>query len=98
VDEKIGVVAQHGGIGAHAAAAFVDPPALAGGIARPNERQRAPVRRRRAKTANLRLAHDGGRRKVGKADAVEDVLPGRQVLQEEIGGEVGIRQGGRRRG
>ncbi len=60
VDEKIGPIAKHGGIGAHAAATFVDPPTLAGGIARPYERQRAPVCRRGAKAADLRLAHDGG--------------------------------------
>ena len=37
MDEEVRPVAQHGRIGAHAAARLVDPPALAGLIARPAE-------------------------------------------------------------
>ena len=37
VDEEIRPIAQHGGVGAHAAARLVDAPALPGGVARPQE-------------------------------------------------------------
>jgi hypothetical protein len=37
MDEKVGPILQHGRIGAHPAAGFVDAPAAAGGIARPHE-------------------------------------------------------------
>jgi hypothetical protein len=45
VDEEIRPVAQHCGVGAHAAARLVDAPALSGGVARPHERDRAPGRK-----------------------------------------------------
>ena len=51
MDEEVRSVAQHGRIGAHAAARLVDPPALAGLVARPGERDRPPVARRGAKAA-----------------------------------------------
>jgi hypothetical protein len=75
MDEEIRAVAQHGRVGAHAAACLVDAPALAGGITRPDERDGAPVGRRAAKPARHRLADDGRGRKVLEADAIEDVLP-----------------------
>ena len=92
MDEEIRPVAQHGRVGAHAAARLVDAPALAGGIARPDERDRAPVGRRGAKTADHRLADDGRRGQILEADAIEDVLPGRQALDQRLGGEIGLRQ------
>src|SRR5262245_65632883 len=55
VDEEIRVVAQHGGVGTHAAARFVAAPTLPGRVARPHERTRAPVARRGAKPAGHRL-------------------------------------------
>src|SRR5262245_735313 len=75
VDEEIGAVAQHGRVGAHAAARFVDAPALAGGVARPHERDGALVVRCGAKAAGHRLADNGRRKKILETDAVEDVLP-----------------------
>ena len=51
MDEEVRPGAQHGRIGAHAAARLVDPPALAGLVARPGERDRPPVARRGAKAA-----------------------------------------------
>src|SRR5215510_11569789 len=67
-------------------------PALAGGVARPPERDRAPVARRGAKAAGHRLADDRRRGKVLEADAVEDVLPRGQALDQRLGGEIGLGQ------
>ena len=71
---------------------FVDAPALTGGVARPDERDRAPVGRRGAETADHRLALDGRRREILEADAVEDVLAGRQTFEQQLGGQVAVRQ------
>jgi hypothetical protein len=65
---------------------------LAGGVARPHERDRALVARRGAKTAGHRLADDGRRSKILEADAVEDVLPRGQAVDEGVGGEIGFGQ------
>ena len=92
MDEEIRPVAQHGGVGAHAAACLVDAPALAGGIARPDERDGAPVGRRAAKPACHRLADDGRGRKILEADAIEDVLPRGQAVDQSVGGEIGVGQ------
>src|SRR5579885_1615347 len=48
MDEEIGPVLLHGGVGAHAAARLVDAPALARGIARPDKADGAAVGRRGA--------------------------------------------------
>src|SRR5258705_13897197 len=93
MDEEVGPVLEHGGAGAHASVRRVDAPTLAGGIARPYERDRAPVARRGAKASDRRLAHDRGRSHVLETDAVEDVLSGRQVFDQRLGGEVALRQG-----
>src|SRR5262249_35991195 len=85
MDEEVRPVAQHGRIGAHAAARLVDAPALAGLIARPAERNRTAVARRGAKAAHHRLADDGRACKVLKPDAVEDVLAGRELLEQQLG-------------
>jgi hypothetical protein len=92
VNEEVGAVAQHGRIGAHAAARLVDAPALAGGVARPYERDRAPVARRGAKAAGHALADDGWEGKILKADPVEDVLPGGQTVDQRLGSEIGFGQ------
>ncbi len=91
MDEEIGPVVAHGGVGAHAAARRIDAPALAHGVARPQERDRAPFLRRRAEMADLRLA-EYGRRQILKAQAIEDVLVRRQVFEQRLGGEIGFRQ------
>jgi hypothetical protein len=92
MDEEVRPVAQHGRIGAHAAARLVDPPALAGLIARPAERDRTAVARRRAKAAHHRLADDRRACKILKADAVEDILAGRELLEQQLGREIAARQ------
>ena len=93
VDEEIRPVVAHGRVGAHAAARVVDAPALAGGVARPDERDRAPVARRGAKAADHRLARRSvGERQVLEADAIEDVLAGGQDLDQHLGGEIALRQ------
>ena len=90
--KKSGRVAQHGRVGAHAAARLVDAPALPGGVARPDERDGAPLARRGAETADLRLAQDRRLRQILEADAIEDVLPGRQIFDQRLGGEVALGQ------
>ena len=92
MDEEIGPASRHCRVAAHAAARFIDAPAAARGIARPHERDRAPFARRGAKASDLRLAEDRRRRVVLEADAIEDVLPGRQAFDQRLGGEVGFRQ------
>ena len=92
MDEEIRPVAQHGRVGAHAAAGLVDAPALAGGIPGPDERDGTAVARRAAKTPGHRLADDRRRGQILEADAIEDVLPRRQALDQGIGGEIGFGQ------
>src|SRR5215471_7613557 len=92
MDEEVWPVAQHGRIGAHSAARLVNPPALAGLIARPAERNRTAVARRGAKAAHHRLADDRRACKVLKPDAVEDVLAGRELLEQQLGREIAVRQ------
>jgi hypothetical protein len=43
-------------------------------------RTRAPIARRSAETANGRLADNARRRKILKADAIENLLAGRQAV------------------
>src|SRR5262249_33805646 len=59
VNEEIRAAAQHGGVSAHAAARLVDAPALAGGVARPQERDRAATGRSRAEATDDGVANDG---------------------------------------
>ncbi len=92
VDEEVGAVRQHGRVGAHAAAREIDAEAAAGGVARPDEGHVLAVRRRGAEASDLRLADDRRRRQVLEADAIEDVLPRRQVLEQQLAGEVALRQ------
>ena len=53
---------------------------LPGDIAGPDERHRALVGRRGAESPGHGLAHNGRRSEILEADAVENVLTGRQVL------------------
>ncbi len=76
----------------HAAARLVDAPALARSVARPHERDRAPVGRRGAKTAADRLARNRRVRKVGAAHAVENVLARGQAVDQRLHGEVALGQ------
>jgi hypothetical protein len=93
VDEKIRPIVSHRRIGTHATARLVDAPALSGGVAGPHEADRAPIARRGAETADGRLADNAGRSKVLKADAIENLLPGRQAVDQRLGGEIALRQG-----
>jgi hypothetical protein len=92
MNEEVRLVAQHSAVRAHAAAAFVDAPALAGGVARPCERDRAAVGRRGAEMAGLGLAKNHRRAEVLELHPVEDVLAGRKPLNQYLGGEVGLGQ------
>jgi len=73
MDEEIRPAGEHRRVGAHAAARLVDAPALAGGVARPDERERAPLGRRGAEVSDRRLAEDRRRGEILELDAIEDV-------------------------
>ena len=90
--KKSGRLLQHGRVGAHAAARFVDAPALARGVAGPDEGHRAGVARRRAEAPDLRFARNGRRGQVLKSHAIEDVLTRRETLQQRLCSEVALRQ------
>ena len=44
------------------------------------------------KRPTMRLADDGRRGEILETDAIEDVLAGRQVLEQRLGGEIAFRQ------
>ena len=91
MDEEVGLIVAHGGVAAHAAACRIDAPALAHRVARPQEGDRAPVFRRRAEMPDLRLT-EHRRGQILEAEAIEDVLVRRQVLDQRLCGEIGFRQ------
>ena len=70
----------------------IDAEALSAGVARPHERDRAPLGRGGAEAPDHRLRQDVGRRQVLEADAIENLLPRRQVLHQRLGGEIAFRQ------
>ena len=92
MDEKIRTRPQHGRIGAHAAPPDVDPPALARGIAGPDERDIPPVGGRRAEMSDLRFADECRECEVLKGDAIKDILARRQVFQQQLGSAIGLGQ------
>ena len=91
MDEEIRAVVAHGAERAHAAARHVDAPALSRDIAGPGERHEAAtagaVRKRPTWLSPMMV---GGQ--VLEADAVEDVLAGRQVFEQHLGREIALRQ------
>ncbi len=91
--KKSGRLLQHGRVGAHAAARLVDAPALPGGVARPDERHWSGGRPARCGSArSTELADDRRRSQILEADAIEDVLAGRQVLDQRLGREIALGQ------
>ena len=54
--------------------------------------QQNEIERRGTKAAHHRLADDGRACKVLKPDAVEDVLAGRKLLEQQLGREIAVRQ------
>ena len=58
----------------------------------PTRRTRARAVGRRAEAADDGFAHDGRRREILKSHAIEDVLPGRQVLDQGLRGQVSFGQ------
>ncbi len=88
VDEEVGLETAHGLVDRHAAHVGVDAPALAGGVARPHQADVAGAGGRGAEVADDRLALDASVVQVLEADAVEDVLAGRQAVEVDLGSEV----------
>jgi len=88
MQQEIRTMLAHGGEGEHAAVVGVDAPALSGDVAAPDEADVAPVARCRAKTPDHGFACDIDVGEIAKADAVKDVLPGRQIFQQQFCGEI----------
>ena len=92
MDEEIGLVLEHGGVGLHAAAALVDAPALPRGVAGPGEGDIAQIGGRGAEAAAHRLRHRVDVGEIGEGHAIEDVLAGRQILRHQLRDVVVLRQ------
>ena len=88
MNEEVGTVFQHSLVGAHATAGWIDAPALACGIAGPDERNRIMHRGRGAKMPDPCFAGDAASDEVRKAHPIEDVLPGGKIFQQRFRGEV----------
>jgi hypothetical protein len=88
VDEEVRPRFTHGLVDAHAADGRVDAPALAGGVAGPQEAHIAALRRRRAELARHRLAARPLGVQVLEVRAHEDVRVGRQAGEVDARGEV----------
>src|SRR6185295_16976277 len=84
MDEEVRTVVEHGAVSPHPATAFVDAPALPRRIARPGERHRFSHRRRGTKMPNLRLAGDPLLVDAFKPHAIENILPGRQAVEQHL--------------
>jgi hypothetical protein len=91
MDEKIRAVVQHGAVGTHAAAGGIDAPALPCGIAGPDERYRTPFGGRGAEMPGMGFAREP-RAKLFKPHAIENILSGRQALEQQLCGKIAIRQ------
>ena len=98
VDEEVGLGLPHGLVDPHAAEVRIDPPALPGRVARPDEAHVALGRRWRDEAAAHRLAGPLEIRQVEKVDLVEDALARGQALQVELGREGAVLQRVDRRG
>src|SRR5262249_50761320 len=92
VNEEIGAVLAHGGIGAHAAAALIDAPTASCRVARPDKGYGLLFCRCRAESSDLRLVKCGCIWLIREPYWEEQVLPRRQALHQDFGGEVGFRQ------
>ena len=86
MDEKIGLMRGHGGIGAHAL--VIDAPTLTGGIARPDEPDVAAGGRRGAELADDRFAAGIAVGQVGGGHAVEDGLIALDPLKHRLDGII----------
>jgi hypothetical protein len=92
MQEEVRLVLLHGGKSEHAAVVGIDAPALAGDIAAPDKADIALVGRRGAEAADHGLAHGVNMREVAKPGAIKDVLPGRQLFDQEFRGEIALGQ------
>src|SRR5207247_7303513 len=61
-------------------------------IARPGERHRCSLSRCGAEMPELRLAFDAALADVVEAYAIKNVLPGRQAIDQQLCGEIAVRQ------
>jgi len=90
VDEEVGLLLAHGLVDLHAAPIQVDAPALAGGVAAPEDVEVARLRRRRAEVTHERPIDRLEIGQVLEAHAIEDMLVRRQVGEVHPRREVGI--------
>ena len=90
MDEEGGLDLAHRLVDLHAAPVEIDAPALPRRVARPDEADVLAGCGRRPEAAGDRLAHELPVGKVDETHAVEDALAGRQAVEIELGGELGI--------
>ena len=95
MDEEIGPMLSHGGIGAHTL--VVDTPTLTGGIARPRKPNVAPRGRCCTEAADDGLGHGADIVQVGGDKAIEYLLIGRQALDQPLDGKIALGCGEHRR-
>ena len=92
MDKKVRPIVQHRPVCAHAAARKIDTPALARGVARPHERNRASISRRSPKASDTRLTDSLGRPQILESQPIENVLSGRQVFDQRLSGKIRLGQ------
>jgi hypothetical protein len=91
MNEEIRPVVAHGPVGPKSPARGIDAPALARGIAGPDERQRVALRRRGTKMPDPGFSGEAAR-DIVEPHAIEDILPCGQTVEQHFRGEVAVRQ------
>ena len=91
MNEEVWPVVAHGPVGPHAAARGIDAPALACGVARPDERHRTTLRRRGTEMPDPGFSGEAAC-DVVEAHAIEDILPCGQAIDQRFRSEVAVRQ------
>ncbi|GEK73421.1 hypothetical protein HHA04nite_19650 [Halomonas halophila] len=92
VDEEVGALVEHGGVGGHAAARLVDAPALAHGVAGPHEAHVAWRLRRQAQPAGDRFADRTVVAQGGEAHPVVHLVHAAEPGGVQLRGEAAGRQ------
>jgi hypothetical protein len=88
MQEEIGIMRRHRGIGLHAAVIRVDTKTLARRVGRPDETHAPLDRRRGSETPDDGLAHAIDVGEIGEAQAIEDGLIGRKAGDEPLRREI----------
>src|SRR5947209_15105591 len=92
MEQEVRAVLAHGGESKHAAIIGIDTPALSGNVAAPDEADVAPVARSSSNTPAYRSARNDGVREIAEPDAIENILPGWQIHQQQFCREIALRK------